>query len=432
MHRFLTLLFITPLALSTDTRGHGGLSPGFSISTKEADSAANFQKRWSTDAWGFEATCSPSVHQLDWESSAGYAFGADALALKDPAKVPYKEAAPEFRAVSVRTLHKILTFFEVLFQAHKKRTGNDWMFGGCDNMKSCSNDNFKRCFSNDHCDGGQCNAQLKFKMDNINMNIVDSQLVTPLTYYTKASLSSHLGGAKPNFFVSHNWGGGYRKFVHSVRNHHKSKGFSLEEGFDTQFYWVCTFANNQHKVKAGGAARDEELGTTPRDSSFGGAIKEAKGVVSVQDDGDADLTFTGYRVWCVYEYLVALELNKEWTWACISGAVFSSKDQGYSKELPQANKCRPELANILMTWDWNKLGYSQKQDVDNIRKEVDALDLPKRSCKGIVCIKDGLKKDGEAMKTAAPGVTASPKTISPAEMARIKALMMYDPEYARK
>merc|ERR1719324_1067161 len=40
----------------------------------------------------------------------------------------------------------------------------------------------------------------------VNMNIINSILVQPLTKETQISLVAHIGGGRPDYFVSHSWG----------------------------------------------------------------------------------------------------------------------------------------------------------------------------------------------------------------------------------
>jgi hypothetical protein len=121
------------------------------------------------------------------------------------------------------------------------------------------------------------------------------------------SLAELLGPGPPDFFISHNWGGAFAHFVAAVERHFKTrvegklKGKDGEEKTeDNTFYWVCTFANNQHDPKHDIA----EAG--PADGwGFAKALNVAQSVVSIQDDTQVG-SFTLYRAWCAFEFWWAM------------------------------------------------------------------------------------------------------------------------------
>ncbi|CAE7884001.1 unnamed protein product [Symbiodinium necroappetens] len=98
------------------------------------------------------------------------------------------------------------------------------------------------------------------------------------------------------WFVSHYWGGSFSQFVEALQKH--SRG-----GACTQLsYWICTFSNNQWKVK-------EELGETWEHSSFYLALRSGlcMGTLLVLDEEAMPLT----RSWCLFELLQTAVLSHE-------------------------------------------------------------------------------------------------------------------------
>ena len=97
----------------------------------------------------------------------------------------------------------------------------------------------------------------------------------------------------PTWFVSHWWGEPVLKFLACIERHAADHDLPA----DTP-YWVCAYANNQHKL-------EKDVTTNPVESSFARAIELAEGrVLSVLDD--AGMVFT--RVWCCFELVLCREL----------------------------------------------------------------------------------------------------------------------------
>lgn len=76
----------------------------------------------------------------------------------------------------------------------------------------------------------------------------------------------------------------------------------MDRGLDinTTCYWVCAYANNQHKL--GG-----EISSDPADSSFRKAMRLCKGTVSIVDSSCTIYS----RIWCNYEVFVSIEKNQD-------------------------------------------------------------------------------------------------------------------------
>jgi hypothetical protein len=161
----------------------------------------------------------------------------------------------------------------------------------------------------------------------VNMHVINSQLILPLTKATGLSFVGHLGGSDPDHFISHNWGGSFEGFLTAVQAHFKATytdsidtGKSKRTSKDV-FYWICTFANNQHNAAA-------ELGDSPETGPFAKAIetvKRKKGeTLAIQDDllsPAASASFTLTRAWCVFEMAVTLENKMPLVFGCSNGAL---------------------------------------------------------------------------------------------------------------
>ncbi|CAK8992179.1 unnamed protein product [Durusdinium trenchii] len=131
-----------------------------------------------------------------------------------------------------------------------------------------------------------------------NMHFIVANIVTPLTSQRQTSFVGLWGGRKVDYFVSHSWGTSFAHFTQSIRCHALSKEGST--WMDTS-YWICSFANNQWKIK-------EDLGSTIMESAFARALTGGvKGTVMVLDHEVQPLT----RVWCLFEFLLSSRENLE-------------------------------------------------------------------------------------------------------------------------
>ena len=68
---------------------------------------------------------------------------------------------------------------------------------------------------------GRCTLVEKRRLVGVDMNIINAQLVLPLTRCTQLSLAEHVGGRAPHFFISHTWGGSFRNYVATVQKHYE-------------------------------------------------------------------------------------------------------------------------------------------------------------------------------------------------------------------
>lgn len=94
----------------------------------------------------------------------------------------------------------------------------------------------------------------------------------------------------PWWFVSHAWQEAVLKFVACLRQH-----AALRNVLDGA-YWVCAYANNQHKLK-------EEICPNPRSTSFYRAMQLSIGVVLILDEKATPFS----RIWCCFEESIAVE-----------------------------------------------------------------------------------------------------------------------------
>ncbi|CAK9091491.1 unnamed protein product [Durusdinium trenchii] len=96
---------------------------------------------------------------------------------------------------------------------------------------------------------------------------------------------------RPQWFVSHAWKEPIVNFVACLRKHLTVRDLGRESP-----YWVCAYANNQHRV-------DEEIPEDPRESAFFRAMKVSDGVLLILDTHATPFT----RIWCCFEESVAVE-----------------------------------------------------------------------------------------------------------------------------
>eukprot|EP00931_Biecheleriopsis_adriatica_P049641 TRINITY_DN28717_c0_g2_i1.p1 TRINITY_DN28717_c0_g2~~TRINITY_DN28717_c0_g2_i1.p1 ORF type:complete len:1287 (+),score=208.52 TRINITY_DN28717_c0_g2_i1:42-3902(+) len=150
-----------------------------------------------------------------------------------------------------------------------------------------------------------------------NMYYLCANIVLPLTKPHQLSYAELAGPKDVVWFVSHFWGSPFRHFVDSIRKH--SQSVSGPTDWRMLSYWVCTFSNNQWRVK-------EEVGTHCEDSSFHLALRSrtCTGTAMVMDGDALPLT----RSWCLYEVLTTLNLTQlrsdfQGLWLCTDTGVLN-------------------------------------------------------------------------------------------------------------
>jgi len=146
-----------------------------------------------------------------------------------------------------------------------------------------------------------------------NMYYIDPNIVRPLTKKYRLSYAERVGPSQVDYFISHWWGTPFRNFCESVKRHAIHMSHSDDEGqWKKIAYWICTFSNNQYRVK-------EELGVTHEESSFFKALHSdrCKGTAMIMDEEASLLK----RSWCLFELLQTV--RKTQSAAAIKDAVES-------------------------------------------------------------------------------------------------------------
>jgi len=118
-------------------------------------------------------------------------------------------------------------------------------------------------------------------------------VIGPSTYHDRCSFVELIASSvqEPQWFASHWWGEPIFRFLQCLMEHCEVRGLNKI----TTSYWVCAFANNQHKLGA-------EIVTDPTQTSFFRAMQKSSGVLCVLDD--AGIVFT--RIWCSFEASTAV------------------------------------------------------------------------------------------------------------------------------
>merc|ERR1740117_933935 len=134
---------------------------------------------------------------------------------------------------------------------------------------------------------------------------VNTHAIIPATAALQLSLIEAMATSpqKPSYFVSHWWGEEVPLMIRCLQQHSKDRALKRQE----QFFWICAYANNQHKLKEEIGDGDQPLSET----SFFRAMKLARGTVSVVDANGMSWT----RIWCVYELFQSLtRMSSEYTY----------------------------------------------------------------------------------------------------------------------
>ncbi|CAE8634016.1 unnamed protein product [Polarella glacialis] len=133
-----------------------------------------------------------------------------------------------------------------------------------------------------------------------NMYYVEPNIVRQLTAPYKTSLAEFLGASRLNWFVSHWWGNNFQDTMNALKQH--AICGKTAEDWSGVSYWICTFSNNQHKLK-------EEIPGRLEDSSFFKALHSGfcDGVCMILDEHAEPLT----RSWCLFEFLQTVQLSEK-------------------------------------------------------------------------------------------------------------------------
>eukprot|EP00946_MAST-07B_sp_MAST-7B-sp1_P000429 g429.t1 len=295
---------------------------------------------------------------------------------------------PGHRAISVANLERVLEFFKAL---ERKGPGGKIVNSQC------------------NPDFNPPDTRPNFvPVEEVTMNYVNAYLVMPVTRFAGTSFASLVrkegADIRPHHFVSHNWKGSYQHFVDSILSHYNrvyggKPGASKED----TYYWVCTFANNQHRVS-------EELGGEIDEGPFAVAISDVKSrhgqVVAVQDDSKPS-QFTLSRGWCVFEMEFSLLQQMPIVFSCDNGALI---EQGaYVDE----RSCRCDWVQKMKDWTFEhvceapKASCARPDDVKSISKYIDENPVTVASGSGCNGGKDCL---GQAVRGLVSGIACTSTT----------------------
>ncbi|CAK9108991.1 Uncharacterized protein SCF082_LOCUS50656 [Durusdinium trenchii] len=157
-----------------------------------------------------------------------------------------------------------------------------------------------------------------------NMYYLDPNIIRPLTASVRLSFSELVGPDQVEWFVSHWWGTPVAVYCDALKRHAsevKAKETSSrpinsmargqsqldakdskDSSWENTTYWICTFSNNQYKIR-------EELGEVHTESSFYLALHSEglRGTCMLLDEMAMPLK----RSWCLFELLQTIELEEK-------------------------------------------------------------------------------------------------------------------------
>eukprot|EP00931_Biecheleriopsis_adriatica_P022249 TRINITY_DN14351_c0_g3_i1.p1 TRINITY_DN14351_c0_g3~~TRINITY_DN14351_c0_g3_i1.p1 ORF type:complete len:1332 (+),score=258.53 TRINITY_DN14351_c0_g3_i1:260-3997(+) len=171
---------------------------------------------------------------------------------------------------------------------------------------------------------------------------------------TKMSQSSYaeLGPEQPvDYFVSHWWGEEFMNFIAALKN------FARAVGEEDPSFWICSFANSQHRV---------DLGPSLAQSPFNLALSSAscKGVCMVLDSNLETLS----RIWCLYEIMRTLQLHHSFDMATENGCLTRGSIDD-PKLRADVDKLGQKLLNVTVL----DAAASVEQDRVKIFREIDRV-----------------------------------------------------------
>jgi len=192
-----------------------------------------------------------------------------------------------------------------------------------------------------------------------NMHDVVAQIIKPSTMEAQTSYAELSPEPLPvEYFVSHCWNEEFVKFVAALRN------FAVAIGNRDPVFWICSFANNQHRV---------DLGPSLAESPFNLALSAdtCKGVVMVLDEALETLA----RIWCLFEVFRTFQLEHRFDLTteagCLTRASIEALQQGPSgaAQLRQLEL----LGTKLLSVNVEKAGSKFVEDKNRILAEVDRV-----------------------------------------------------------
>lgn len=390
-----------------------------------------------------------SFMQKAWVDSAREAFGEAVVNLALNGGMPAaidcggEQCAdvPEHRAMSLESLKKVDKFVRSLATKLERPVGNlkvsyngPWLpmlddrngWKCSTSQEDCSLNPDPKRYKPCAPTAGEC-LYAAVPLADVNLYVVNKLLVEPMTAKLGCSFASLVGSGKPTYFISHFWSARYAKTLSMIEEHHMTKKHAAT---DKVYYWICTFANNQHNLDALQVPVDE----TP----FVSAIKIANEVLAVQDDELARQRYTLRRPWCVLEFEMAYETSTPFYFGCSStGAMLGPK--GY---VTPTRKCSDDMVSILQHFDLkNTDGDDSNKDRVNILNHVksfscaappagggNAQDGAANAGDGTTCFNDRVKGYGtSSTQEVLPEVQMEPRgplePVRPFELYRLSGRM---------
>jgi hypothetical protein len=140
-------------------------------------------------------------------------------------------------------------------------------------------------------DAEKCHKAKTLDWTEVNLYHINDNFVMPLTRKSRCSFVELIATdkQKPTWFISHWWGTPFRMTMDLLNFHAKQR----EVG--EKFYWMCTFANNQHDLS--------ELGGGIEDTPFVKVLRDpqCEGTVVLLNPDCTPFE----RMWCVLELSVS-------------------------------------------------------------------------------------------------------------------------------
>jgi len=203
--------------------------------------------------------------------------------------------------------------------------------------------------------------------DEINMHDINQFLVKPVTRGLAISFANIMMGQKVDangnygsgeaavgkitHFISHDWAAPFKNFVATAEKHCEALGSCNPA---KTYYWVCTFANNQHDFSV-------PEGEVEDVSPFGRALKaKPVSVLAIQSEEPVKLTVE--RIWCVFEMALVLKLQLKLYWGCGATMTLLEKDA--------VNACK-KSGESLKAWTPDSALSSNADDKKNILAWID-------------------------------------------------------------
>lgn len=142
-------------------------------------------------------------------------------------------------------------------------------------------------------------SKTAYTIKTLNLYGANRDIILPATKKSELSFVEYISALPkaPSWFASHFWGEPIGDFLKCVSEHEKLRIETDSDGNPgTIAYWVCAYANRQHRL-------GEEISANPRETGFFHALSRCVGVLLVLDARATPFK----RIWCQYEAAVALQ-----------------------------------------------------------------------------------------------------------------------------